>query len=75
MDELDVAMKEAYSLVPGTYTGNLRYLGAAETKNGDINRYYCNERTGEYFFNSVAMERFDREMKEAERRRRLCSRA
>lgn len=75
MDELDVAMKEAYSLVPGTYTGNLRYLGAAETKHGDINRYYCNERTGEYFFNSVAMERFDREMKEAERRRRLCSRA
>lgn len=72
MDELDVAIREAYSLVPGTYTGNLRYLGAAETKYGDITRYYCNDHTGEYFYNSVAMERFELEMQEAKRRKRLC---
>lgn len=74
MDELENAIREAYSLVPGTYTGNLRYLGAAETKYGDINRYFCDDHTGEYFYNSVAVERFEREMQEAQRRYRLCSR-
>ncbi len=72
MDELEIAMKEAYSLVPGTYTGNMRYIGAAETKYGNILRFYSKDSTGEYLYDSIAMDKFDREMREAERRRRRC---
>lgn len=74
MNELEIAKREAYSLVPGASTVNLRYVGAVRTEHGDINRYYCNDSTREYFFNSVNSEKFDREMREAERKRRCLRR-
>lgn len=72
--ELEYAMREAHSLVPGTFESpGLELIGVQKTKE-DSYYFYKEKATGEYYYTSEMVERFDKKMKERERQRRRCYR-
>ena len=66
--ELQKAMKDACSLRTGSITWGLEFLGIKEETNGVKYRYYKDPATGEYFYTSDNIEKFDKEMRGNERR-------
>lgn len=67
-------LEEARSLVPGTFGNFDLELLEVHEKEEDIWYYYRSKSTGDIFYTTRETEEFDKKMKEAERRRKECSR-
>lgn len=71
MNDLENARKEARSMVPGEIMSGLITIGREETP-CDTYIYYKRPDTGEYFYQSLSTERFEKEMQEKRKERKRC---
>lgn len=71
MNDLENARKEARSMVPGEIMPGLVMIGREETP-CDTYIYYKQPDTGEYFYQSLSTERFEKEMQERRKERKRC---
>ena len=71
MDDFKTIKENAWSLLPGETRGEL--INVEETQWGKF-WYYFDKTDGTYWYQSQAVEDFDREMKQREKERKECSR-
>lgn len=73
MDDFKTVKANAWSLAPNEDDSGMALIFVEETEHGTF-KYYKDQQTGEYRYQSSGTEKFNSEMKEREKERKACLR-